>query len=82
MPGLLFEFSTRIEKGYNLFGHILNPGDNTFSTSSFANKIFGAGVALEGYEGMSDFLSNTQVVGGLGGSSPAGGFNWLNPDAL
>ena len=82
VPGLLFEFSTRIEKGYNLFGHILNPGDNTFSTSSFANKIFGAGVALEGYEGMSDFLSNTQVVGGLGGSSPAGGFNWLNPDAL
>lgn len=82
VPGLLLEFSTRIEKGYNFFGQLLSPGDNTFSTASYANKILAAGIALEGYQGMSDILANVQVVNQTGGTSPVGGFNWLDPDAL
>lgn len=54
VPGLVFEFSTTIADGLNLFGRPLAAGDHAFSPASFATKIFAAGVALEGYVGMDD----------------------------
>jgi len=54
VPGIVLTFSTTIADGYNLFGQQLMAGDHAFSPSSFATKIFGVGVALEGYQGMDD----------------------------
>jgi hypothetical protein len=71
VPGLVFEFSTTIGNGLNLFGHPLSPGDHKFSASSFATKIFAAGVALEGYVGMDDPNANSGAVTGSGGTSPS-----------
>ncbi len=78
-PGIILTFSTSITEGRNLFGHPLLPGDHRFSPSSFATKIFGVGVALEGYQGMDDPSAN----GAVGGSSPSDpGLAFLDPDAL
>src|SRR5262245_28089162 len=70
VPGLVLEFSTTIAKGLNLFGHPLAADDHAFSPSSFATKIFAAGVALEGYLGMDDPAANAGAVAGSGGNSP------------
>lgn len=79
VPGIVIEFSTTIANGYNLFGQQLAAGDHAFSASSFATKIFGVGVALEGYRGMDDPVAN----GGAGGSSPADpDTSFLDPLAL
>ena len=64
------DFSTTITDGLNLFGHYLAPGDSVFSSTSFANKIFGVGVVLEGYVGINDPLANSQVIVGSGAQSP------------
>jgi subtilisin-like proprotein convertase family protein len=79
VPGIVLTFSSTIANGYNLFGKELAAGDNTFSASSFATKIFGVGVALTGYRGMADPSANSSV----GGTSPADpGIWYLDPLAL
>ena len=70
VPGIVLEFSTTIADGLNLFGRPLAAGDHAYSPSSFATKIFAAGVALEGYQGMDDPSANSGVVVGGGASSP------------
>lgn len=51
VPGIVLTFSTTIAKGMNLFGLPLAPNDGVLDVSSFATKLFGLGVALEGYRG-------------------------------
>jgi hypothetical protein len=71
VPGLVLEFGTTIARGLNLFGHPLSADDHAFSSSSFATKIFAAGVALEGYLGMDDPAANDPAaVGGVSPSDP------------
>ena len=83
VPGLVFEFGTAIGNGLNLFGHPLSPGDHKFTASSFATKIFAAGVALEGYVGMDDPAANSGAVAGGGGQSPQDpSLIFLDPSAL
>ena len=79
VPGIVLEFSTTIANGYNVFGQQLAAGDHGFSPSSFATKVFGVGVALEGYRGMDEPSAN----GGAGGGSPSDPPLWyLDPLAL
>ncbi|HWD19908.1 MAG TPA: Ig domain-containing protein [Verrucomicrobiae bacterium] len=52
VPGIELTFGTTITDGQNLFGQILGPGDHSFSSSSFATKIFAIGVCFDGYVGM------------------------------
>ena len=83
VPGLVFEFGTAIGNDLNLFGRPLSPGDHKFSASSFATKIFAAGVALEGYVGMDDPAANSGAVAGGGGQSPSDpSLIFLDPSAL
>jgi hypothetical protein len=83
VPGLVLEFSTTIANGINLFGQSLAAGDHAYSPSSFATKIFAAGVALEGYLGMDDPSANSGAVAGSGGSSPADpNLAFLDPNML
>jgi hypothetical protein len=70
-PGIVLEFGTVIADGTNLFGRPLAPGDHNFSPTEFATKIYAAGVALPGYEGMDDPAANANSVGIGGGTSPA-----------
>ena len=79
VPGIVLTFSSTIANGYNFFGKELAAGDNAFSGSSFATKIFGVGVALTGYRGMADPSAN----GSSGGTSPSDPGSWyLDPLAL
>jgi hypothetical protein len=83
VPGLVLEFSTTIARGLNLFGHELAADDHAYSPSSFATKIFAAGVALEGYLGMEDPAANSGAVGGSGGTSPSDpNLAFLDPNRL
>ncbi len=70
VPGIVITFGTTIADGLNLFGQPLAAGDSTFSPSSFATKIFGVGVALEGYRGMNLPTANGSTIGAAGASSP------------
>ena len=70
VPGIVLEFSTTIEDGLNLFGQNLAGGDHYFDTSLFATKIFGVGVAFEGYVGMDNPVANSSAVNAAGGFSP------------
>lgn len=79
VPGIIIDFSTTIASGYNMFGQPLAAGDHAFSASSFATKIFGAGISLEGYRGMDAPAANS----GAGGSSPPDpNLSYLDPLAL
>ena len=78
VPGIVLEFSTTIQDGYNLFGKPLAGGDHAYSSSSFATKIHAAGIALEGYIGMDDPAAND----GSGTSPDDPDTSYLNPDAL
>jgi len=83
VPGLVLDFSTVIANGLNLFGQPLASGDSAFSQSSFATKIFAAGVALEGYHGMNNPAANSSAVGAAGGNSPQDpSFAFLDPQGL
>lgn len=83
VPGLVLEFSTTIARGLNLFGHPLSADDHAYSSSSFATKIFAAGVALEGYLGMDDPAANSGAVAGSGGTSPSDpNLSFLDPNGL
>lgn len=83
VPGLVVEFETTIADGYNFFGQTQQAWDHYFDSSSFATKIFGAGIAFEGYVGMDNPVANSGAVGGAGGQS-AGDPNlaFLDPLAL
>jgi len=48
-PGIVLRFSSDISTGKNFFGKPLSGGDQAYSTSNFATKITGLGVAFEGY---------------------------------
>ncbi len=80
VPGIVLTFGTTISDGKNLFGKPLAGGDHAFSSSSFATKIFGVGVALEGYRGMQLPAANDGAVGE--GSAPEPGASFLDPDAM
>jgi len=62
VPGIILTFSTTITDGLNLFGNPLSPVDHAFSPSSFATKIFSAGVCLDGYIGMDNPASGGTVT--------------------
>ena len=81
VPGIVLSFSTVINAEMNLFGQPLAAGDNGFDVSSFATKIFGMGVVLEGYLGMNDPNSNSHVIDVAGGVS-SGDPPSLDPNAL
>lgn len=83
VPGFIFEFSTTISPGFNVFGQPLAAGDHAYTSSSFATKLFAAGVALEGYRGMDDPAANSSGVASAGGVSPGDPPSWfLDPLAL
>lgn len=83
VPGLVLEFSTTIARGLNLFGRPLSADDHAYSSSAFATKIFAAGVALEGYQGMDDPAANSAAVSGAGGTSPSDpDLSFLDPTRL
>lgn len=83
VPGIILEFSTTIADGLNLFGRPLAPGDHAFSPASFATKVFGLGVSLEGYKGMDDPVANGSAISSSGASSPADpSLVFLDPDAM
>lgn len=71
VPGLVIEFGTVIAEGRNIFGKPLAAGDVAFSPSSYATKLFAAGVALEGYRGMDQPGANSVVVTTSGAVSPS-----------
>jgi hypothetical protein len=80
VPGIVLTFETTVANGYNVFGRELAAGDPFFNPASFATKIFGVGVALVGYKGMSDPGAN---AGSSGGGSPTDPGSWfLDPLAL
>ena len=83
VPGLVITFSTTISAGLNLFGQPLAAGDHYYSPSSFATKLFAAGVALDGYIGMANPIASSGAVGFGGGESPNDpSLAFLDPDAL
>ncbi len=83
VPGFVFEFSTTIANGYNLFGNQLAAGDHAYSPSSFATKIFAAGIGFPGYRGMDAPAANGSGVGASGGTSPSDPPSWyLDPLGL
>ncbi len=83
VPGIVIEFNTTITPGLNLFGRPLAAGDHAFSSSSFATKIFAAGVAFEGYLGMDNPNANSGAVTSSGGTSPSDPtVTFLDPNAL
>src|SRR5262249_24392138 len=73
VPGIVLTFSTTVANGLNLFGNQLAPGDHYYSSSSFATKIFAAGVCFDGYIGM----DNPNSTGGITPPDPT-----LDPNAL
>jgi hypothetical protein len=73
VPGIVLSFRTTVTDGLNLFGNQLCPGDHNFSSSSFATKIFAAGVCLDGYLGM----DNPTMGGGVSPPDPT-----LDPNGL
>ncbi len=83
VPGIVLEFSTTIADGLNLFGQQLAAGDSAYSSSSFATKLYAAGVALEGYRGMNNPVANGSAVNYAGGTSPPDPSSaYLDPLAL
>jgi hypothetical protein len=83
VPGLVIEFDTTIADGMNLFGQMLAAGDHAYHNSAFATKIFGIGVALEGYKGMDTPFPNASAIGAAGAISPADPtLAFMDPTAL
>ena len=81
VPGLVLTFGTTIANGLNLFGRELAAGDQAFNPSAFATKIFGVGVALNGYRGMANPAANSGL-GGAGSSPDDPSLISLDPLAL
>lgn len=70
VPGIIIPFSTTIEQGANFFGQPLAGGDHAYSSSSFATKIYAAGMCFPGYVGMDVFANGTPVGGPPNANSP------------
>jgi hypothetical protein len=79
VPGIELTFSTTITDGQNLFGQILGPGDHSFSTSSFATKIFAVGVCFDGYIGMDNPGTNSAINTGDPNALTANPYIYLIP---
>lgn len=76
-------FSTTVADKLNVFGQPLAAGDHAFSVSTFATKLVGVGVALEGYHGMGDPSANEDIVAAAQGASPTDPSLWfLDPQGL
>ena len=83
VPGLVIEFDSTINTGFNFFGKPLAGGDSTFSPTSFATKIRSTGIAFPGYIGMASPTSLGGPLAGTGANSPDDpGAGFDNPDAL
>jgi len=83
IPGIVLTFATSIADGLNLFGQPLVGGDHAFSPTAFATKVFGVGVAFEGYEGMDNPSANATALASAGASSPGEPtLHAFNPNAL
>ncbi|MDX1951027.1 MAG: hypothetical protein SFY81_02520 [Verrucomicrobiota bacterium] len=83
VPGLIIEFESTIADGLNFFGQSQQGWDHYFDPSSFATKIFAAGIAFEGYIGMDNPSANAGAVQTAGGSSPSEpNLSFLDPNAL
>jgi hypothetical protein len=83
LPGLVIEFETTVADGLNFFGQPQQAWDHYFDSSSFATKVFGVGVALEGYIGMENPVANTGAINAAGGSStPDPNLAFLDPNGL
>jgi hypothetical protein len=80
VPGLVIDFETNIQDGFNLFGKFLAGGDHAFSPTSYATKIFSVGVALDGYRGVDDPSANAATTGYSSVSDPDVSF--LDPSYL
>jgi hypothetical protein len=80
VPGIILSFKTTISEGMNLFGQPLVAGDHAYSPSSYATKLYGVGVAFEGYRGMGDPEPSDGATGGAGAGEPSAWF--LDPEAL
>jgi len=77
VPGIILNFRTTITSGYNLFGKSLSAYDHAYSPKSFATKIYSVGIALVGYQGMSDPYASGSL-----GSTEDPDLSFLDPDAL
>ncbi len=66
IPGIVIPFRTTIEHGQNFFGLPLAGGDNAFSPSNYATKIYSVGMVLRGYVGM-----NPYSIGVVNAGTPA-----------
>jgi hypothetical protein len=83
VPGLVIEFNSTINTGFNFFGKPLAGGDSTFSPTSFSTKIRSTGIAFPGYIGMASPTSLGGPLAGTGADSPDDpGAGFDNPDAL
>ena len=83
VSGLILEFGTTIENGYNALGKSLAGGDSMFTPSNFATKIHGVGIGFENYVGMEVTSTNGGAVDAAGGDSPsAPNAPWLEPLSL
>ncbi|MGJ8640341.1 MAG: hypothetical protein ACSHYA_13215 [Opitutaceae bacterium] len=70
VPGIVISFSTTIRDGYNFFGLPTAGGDHAYSETSFATKIYSAGMVLEGYVGMDPYTFGSPNAGSADGSNP------------
>ncbi|MFN0129666.1 MAG: hypothetical protein ACKV19_23625 [Verrucomicrobiales bacterium] len=70
VPGFIIPFRTTVEDGLNFFGKPLAGGDSTFSSTSFATKIHGIGVSLDGYVGMNTYALGAPVATGPASGAP------------
>ncbi len=80
VPGIILSFQTTIADGLNLFGLPLAAGDHAYSPSSFATKLYGVGVAFEGYRGMGDPEPSDEATDGASAPEPSAWF--LDSQAL
>jgi hypothetical protein len=73
VPGIIIPFRSTIQPGLNFFGLPIAGGDHLFTASSFATKIYAAGVVFKGYQGMDLYANGNPLGGGVtGGSEPNG----------
>ncbi len=70
VPGIILPFRTTIEHGLNFFGLPLAGGDNAFSPSNYATKIYSVGVVLRGYVGMNPYAIGVVNAGTPNSSDP------------
>ncbi len=70
VPGIVIEFGTTIQPGLNFFGWPLAAGDHAYSQSTFATKVYSAGLVFKGYVGMDPYAIGVPGASGPASSSP------------